>query len=258
MSEEKKLTPQPIPWWQSTLWFALPGLFMLIGVNVINPYLVDAGVPLIWSFTPLFYGPLLLVGLFALVAYQADGYQWKWSVFSERMRLTQMRRRDWTWAGAGLLATLVAEALFAEALAHWLMQFPGFAPPSALPALFDPTQPLVLPPETFFGEPLTWWVAVVYAVALFVNITGEEIAWRGYLLPRQEQTHGQWAWLINGLMWLFLLHAVLRWMYLGLLPTGLITPFVAQRTQNTWTAVIIHGTGNLVFLILIVIGLISQ
>ena len=102
---------------------------------------------------------------------------------------------------------------------------------------------------------MTWWVALVYLVALFVNIAGEEIAWRGYLLPRQEQTHGQWAWLVNGLMWVFLLHAVLRWMYLGLLPTGLVTPFVAQRTQNIWTAVIIHGTGNLVFLILILVGI---
>jgi len=49
----------------------------------------------------------------------------------------------------------------------------------------------------------------------------------------------------------------MRWMYIGLLPTGLITPFVAQRTQNTWTAVIIHGVGNLVFLILVIMGVVG-
>lgn len=248
----------PTVWWTSFLWFGLPGLAMLVGVQWVNPRLVANGVPLIWSFLPLLYGPILVVGLAALVAYRRDGHPWTWPAFAERMRLTRMGRREWLWALGGLLVVMVAEAALEPSI-RWLAGFPLFDPPSALPALVDPFQPLVLPPKEFMGEALpgNWWVPAVYAIALFVNIAGEEIAWRGYLLPRQERAHGRWAWLVNGLLWIFVLHAALRWIYIGLVPTGLLTPYIAQRTRNTWTAVIIHGAGNVVFLFLVVLGVLG-
>jgi hypothetical protein len=44
-------------------------------------------------------------------------------------------------------------------------------------------------PHDFMGLPLQgqWWVAVYYTLVLVcANIAGEELWWRGYLLPRQE------------------------------------------------------------------------
>jgi membrane protease YdiL (CAAX protease family) len=244
--------------WKAFLWFALPGLAMLVGIQWLNPLLVANGVPLIGSFLMLLYAPILVVGLAALVAYRREGHPWTWRAFANRMRLTRMRRQDWLWALGGLLVVMVGEVIL-EPSTRWLAGIPLFVPPPSLPALVDPFQPLALPPTEFMGQTLlgNWWVAAVYAIALFVNIAGEEIAWRGYLLPRQERTHGRWAWLVNGLLWIFVLHAVLRWVYIGLLPTGLLTPYIAQRTQNTWPAVIIHGAGNFVFLIFVVMGVLG-
>jgi membrane protease YdiL (CAAX protease family) len=240
------------------MWFAVPGLAMLIGTEIVNPRLVAAGVPLIWSFTALFYGPLLLVGIAALIAFRRDGYSW--SQFGERMRFQRMTRRDWLWGLGAAVAVLLIEGIIAEPLAHALSALPLFTPPPALPPLLDPNVQFELPPTSFFGAPLAGnlWVAGVYAVGLFANIAGEEVAWRGYLLPRMEQTHGRFAWLANGLLWIFLLHAVMRWNYLGLLPTGLVTPWVAQRTGNSWTAVMIHGLGNSIFLVLILMGIFTR
>jgi len=95
------------------------------------------------------------------------------------------------------------------------------------------------------------WVALVYAICLLINISVEEIAWWGYLLPCQQIAYGRWEWVLNGVLWILILHIAIRWMYGGLLATGFITLFVAQRAGNTWMAVLIHGTGNFIFLLLI-------
>jgi len=119
------------------------------------------------------------------------------------MRLTPMTRRDWLWAVGGLVIAGMLEGLL-EPTGEWLASMsPLFEPPPALPTLFDPFQPLMLPPTEFMGEPLRgqWWVAFVYGVSLIINIGGEEIAWRGYLLPKQEVVFGRWAWLLNALLW---------------------------------------------------------
>lgn len=182
---------RPIPLWQSALWFGLPGLALFVGVTLVNPRLAAAGVPLIWSFSLLFYSPLLLVAAAAVIAYRRDGYPMMRRAFAQRMRLVRMTRRDWGWTMGGLLLALVAEGLIADPATRLLAGLPGFTPPDALPALFDPFQPLAMPPTHFFGTPLArnGWVALVHAAGLVINIGGEELAWRGYLLPRQEFTH---------------------------------------------------------------------
>lgn len=240
---------------ESLLLFGLTGAWMWFNVNFINPCAVAAGAPLIWSFSLSFYLPLAVLFVAALFAFHAEGHAWNWPAFAQRMRLQRMTRRDWVWAIGGVLLALVVESLL-EPTALWLAGTRWFAPPPMLPALLDPFQSFDIPPTSFMGTPLQGnpWVIGVYAISLFFNIVGEELAWRGYLLPKQEKVWGHWAWFISGLMWVFVLHFVMRWFYIVLLPTGLITPFVAQRTGNTWTAIIIHGTGNAIFLVLIVVG----
>jgi membrane protease YdiL (CAAX protease family) len=72
--------------------------------------------------------------------------------------------------------------------------------------------------------------------------------WRGYILPRQEKTYGKWAWLVNGLLWAYLFHFFVPWNFLSFWPSMLITPFIAQRTKNTWVALLVHGMPNIILL----------
>ncbi len=47
-----------------------------------------------------------------------------------------------------------------------------------------------------------WWIPVYYAVVMIVcNIGGEELWWRGYVLPRQELAFGRAAWVVHGICW---------------------------------------------------------
>lgn len=47
------------------------------------------------------------------------------------------------------------------------------------------------------------------------------------------------------------------WAFPTLLATGLLTPFVAQRLQSTWAAIAVHGTGNALFLVLLLAGVLG-
>lgn len=242
-------------WVESLLLFGLPGTCLFLTFEWLNPWLQQQGIPLVWSFTLSLYFPLLILGIVALIAYRIEGNTANWTIFRQRMRLQQPDRKVLFWAIPALIAALALEALL-EPSSHLLASLPFFAPPTLLPSLFDPNQPIILPPEEYLGVPLfgNIWLIALYTLSLFANIFGEELLWRGYLLPRQERVFGKGAWLINGLLWIVLLHFMMRWMWVTLIPTGFLTPFIAQHVKNTWAAIIIHGFGNGIFLILIVIG----
>jgi len=68
---------------------------------------------------------------------------------------------------------------------------------------------------------------------------------RGIILPRQEVTHGRWAWLVHGLLWT-LFHFFQRWTYVQILPATLVTSYVVSRTKNTSIGIVAHFIGNAV------------
>ncbi len=92
---------------------------------------------------------------------------------------------------------------------------------------------------------------------MFFSNLGEEFVWRGYILPRQELSLGRWAWLVNGLLWAFVVHAVLKWQYVGMLPSMLLAPWLAQKTKNTWASFLVHFGGNLLVVVLLVPGILG-
>ena len=149
--------------------------------------------------------------------------------FSSRFRLHRISFADLYWS----LGTLVVcGILSAGILLLWKV---------------TPLRVPNLSPSFLHMEPLTkdtYWVLVAWLPLFFFNIAGEELWWRGFILPRQEQQHDRAAWIIHGLL-LALFH-----LPLGLDLTIVVSPFlfglpfVVQRRKNIWTGFIVHGLLN--------------
>lgn len=173
------------------------------------------------------FAPLVVAGLCLLQREKksgnAPGIPW-----SLRLRLRTMCRRDWAWTLGGLVAVGVLSALLQRLLTIWLGE-------ASLHPTFMKMEPL---------GPGRYWILLAWIPFWLLNILGEEFLWRGVLLPRQEAALGRWAWLANGAGWA-LFHVAFGWHLLVLLtPILFILPYVAQKTRNTWSAVIIHAGLN--------------
>ena len=118
-------------------------------------------------------------------------------------------------------------------------------------------------PQDFMGLSLkgAWWILVYYALVMFVcNIAGEELWWRGYVLPRQELAFGKATWVIHGIFW-SAFHLFMQptfWDTVRMSITGVGLAFVAQRTRNTWPGIVGHSFGNLNFFLSLVRGVMSH
>jgi membrane protease YdiL (CAAX protease family) len=239
-----------------TLWYFLAvGVAIALGVHLAVPWLVARGVPLLFAFSGALFGPILAAVLVALAAYRRASGRWDRAAFVARFRLARPSRREWVVFVAAAVGVLLLEGLL-EPVAGWFVATVSLPLPPVLPALFDPRVSLAVPPTEFMGVTLAgnWWVVAVWTVAFVVNIGGEELLWRGYLLPRQEAVFGRWAWLVNGLLWVVAVHAFMWWNLVGLLPTGLVTPYLVQRYESTWAGIVVHGLGNALWFVLLVLG----
>jgi len=148
------------------------------------------------------------------------------SEWRRRLRLVPINRGDAVWTIVGLLVIAAASAAIL-ALARHLD--PGFQPS-----------------PSFLAQSPGWNARVFAAwIPLFVaNILGEELCWRGYVLPRQEAAWGPSAWLANGIPWC-LFHWSFGWPILVmLLPITLLLPWIVQRRRNTSVGIIIHAVFN--------------
>ena len=236
-------------------YFFAVGSAILLGLYFAVPWLVAQGVPLLFAFSGALFGPILAGLLVALGAYRRATGRFDRAAFVARFRLARPSRREWVVYVAAAVGVLLIEGLL-EPVAGWFVATLPLPVPPVLPALFDPRVSLAVPPTEFMGVTLAgaWWVVAVWAVAFVINIGGEELLWRGYLLPRQEAVFGRWAWLLNGLLWVVAVHAFMWWNVVGLLPTGLVTPYLVQRYESTWAGIVVHGLGNALWLGLLVVG----
>jgi hypothetical protein len=235
-----------MPLWLSLVLFGVPGAAIYWGMYYGVPLLLENGIPLVISFALLSIPGIVLL-IASLVAYRMDGYNWNWAEFTERFRLHPIKGRHWLWViGVFLVCTVSDESL--QGIGRWLATIPLLSPPEYLPPLFNPLEDFHLPLTEFLGAPIkgNWSILMLWIPLNLLSMIGEEFMWRGYILPRQELVHGKWAWAINGLMWALLVHACMKWHYVGMLPSMLLTPWLAQRLKNTTASAIVHVGGNAV------------
>ena len=229
----------------SLIFFGIPAVIAFIAFHVLLPWIHSLNYDELTSYLAALGVPMVILFLAVLIAYKLEGHPITRQAFAKRMRLPRLHWRDLFW-GLGIFAVGGTAIGLLSGLVLSLIQKGWIPLPNNLPAIADPR-------VSFSPEMLVrsaggvihgrWDIAILYLVVFFFNIVGEELWWRGYILPRQEIALGRWAWLIHGTLWTCF-HAFKWWDILPLLPLCLITAYCAQHTRSTWGGLIGHALSN--------------
>ena len=286
------IATRPADWLATVLLFGVPALIFALLFHQLGPNLLQQGTSWWRIFHVLLILPLACMLLAALIGAALDLPTISWPGLMQRLRLGAPTTAAWLWAAAlsgfmyggnwpDLLAVIASwlalwkeqtrqKWIFAAVVVAILVKRYANLLQPALQSIrfFDPSQFhreffSHFGPHDFMGIPLqgSWWIVVYYAAVMLVcNIGGEELWWRGYVLPRQELAFGRHAWIVHGIFWsaFHLFMQPTLWDTTRMAITGLALSFIAQRTKNTWPGIIGHSIGNLPFFLSLVNGVTSR
>jgi membrane protease YdiL (CAAX protease family) len=239
-------TIKPISTIRSFLLFGIPSAVFVIVCRVLISEL-SQNYQLHPALSWFIGGLLVFVPLFLLSFYFVwkDGFQTKAEIFN-RFRLRKMTSRDWKYS---LISTVVIMFLTGAIMGISKFLYTSYGIPEI------ETTPSFMKFEPFQGTERL--LLLVWMVMFFFNIFGEELMWRGYILPRQEISLGRNAWIFNALPWvLFHVCFGIQLMIL-LIPIMFILPFAVQKTQNTTVGIYIHALVNGPSFIIVSLGVIG-
>jgi membrane protease YdiL (CAAX protease family) len=103
--------------------------------------------------------------------------------------------------------------------------------------------------EDFFRG--AWgWFALVVVLAVFNTVLGEELLFRGLLLPRMRGVFGRRDFVANGVLFA-VYHLHVPWV----IPITLVDMFAlaypSRRFQSAWMGIIVHSTQSVVVIIVV-------
>lgn len=94
------------------------------------------------------------------------------------------------------------------------------------------------------------WFAIIMTLLVFNTVLGEELLFRGVLLPRMHGAFGDRDWVANGVLFAAY-HLHVPWV----IPAGLLdTLFIAyptKRYQSAWIGIAIHSAQSAFFAVLV-------
>lgn len=104
------------------------------------------------------------------------------------------------------------------------------------------------------------WVGAWHLVALYVVLSvfnvflGEELLFRGVLLPRMRGVFGRWDWVVNSVIFAFY-HLHQPWLIPGNVVSTLPMAYSGKRFRSNWFPIILHS-GQSVFFLVLLVGLV--
>lgn len=142
----------------------------------------------------------------------------------------------------------------------WLWLIPcvlGFATLSLIPE-----GPLAGPANRDFGTFLgsaagrqlfhhSWALLALVLVMLVLNtVIGEELLFRGVLLPRMNGAFGRADWVVNAVIFgLYHLHE--PWSIPSSVPVGMLCAYPAKRFRSAWAGIVVHSAQSVFFAVLL-------
>jgi len=237
------------------VYWAVPATILYVSHYILVPFFIQrTSQPYLIGYLVAWVSTMMFFFIAALAAYRLEGNHFRLATFNERYRLRSMSRQDWIWT-LGILGFVLISYFGLAFTSGWLAQCSLLAPHPVFPPEFGPEGRTARAPGTFMGMTITGlgWVAVVYLFGWLLNVFGEELWFRGYILPRQEKALGKHAWVANGLMFTFN-HIWQPWNLLLILPGALVGAFVGQKRRNTWILIISHGLANAILLVIVILN----
>lgn len=246
---EDKSIPQ-YNFWQTILMFIWPLLWYSVLIYGIGRFIIFRGeiIQTWFQLLVMVLGPGAEL-VVALLLLRMEGYELKLASLRKRIR--------WDWPkGTKIWIVAVVVLILGMSLSmamgpvnRMLATVPGFIPPSWWPVSSNPTVQIKSAADVFPDISLTGNISfflIYFLITLIFNIFGEEIYYRGFLLPKMQSAFGRWDWIINGFLFT-LKHAYQRWLYPGILIGGLSFAFAAGPLGSLPLAMVYHWIGNFLF-----------
>jgi uncharacterized protein len=99
------------------------------------------------------------------------------------------------------------------------------------------------------------WYAVILALLLFNTVLGEELLFRGFLLPRMNRAFGRGDWFANGVLFaLYHLHE--PWAMPSAFLDTFIYAYPTKRYRSAWIGIAVHSASS-VFLGIVILTLVA-
>jgi len=228
-------------------WIVAPALSR----GSVNPGMVRLAaltIGLIWQFV-----------LVMILLYREAG-NLHWSTIRERLwlqapcssRTGATDRRLWWWLIPVVVLTVLYEMQVIGVVERlWVSLVPVLAEPPGFSM-----GGLMSSPEAKAQMVGAWgfyWLFIVNA--LFNTVIGEELLFRGLLLPRMARTFGKWDWVVNGLLFGFY-HWHQPWVFIGAAIEGaFLFAFPTKRFRSAWFGIIAHSMQS-VFFAFLLLGLV--
>jgi predicted dithiol-disulfide oxidoreductase (DUF899 family) len=84
------------------------------------------------------------------------------------------------------------------------------------------------------------WFAVIVVLSIFNTVLGEELLFRGLLLPRMNGVFGRFDWLANGVLF-FGYHLHEPWVFLSPLADAVVLAYPTKRYRSAWIGIAVHS-----------------
>jgi membrane protease YdiL (CAAX protease family) len=95
------------------------------------------------------------------------------------------------------------------------------------------------------------WFAVVVVLGIFNTVLGEELLFRGLLLPRMQGVFGRRDWIANGVLFA-LYHLHQPWSIPNTFVDGpFLLAYPSRRFQSAWVGIIAHSVQTPFFIIIV-------
>jgi len=230
----------------------LPSGFAYVGFRVVLPNLVKDGTPVLVGWPAVASIMLFVFVLVAVFLLRSEAKQLGISLW-ERMCLKKLSWKEWGIA-IGLLVLAFILVMGIQGVVPAFMDTLGLSVPDYMPFFLNPKNNPAeadladLSPGFDLGG--KYYLIILMAVTLFLNILTEELYFRAWMLPKLSK-YGSWSWVINGVLFAFY-HSFQIWLLPFLLVASFSFAFVFYKTKSIWPIFAMHLLINMLNLLPVV------